>query len=385
MKNNQRLSTAITLATAVAFAGFLTGCASLPQFGGTIGVEPYGKLADGAQVEVYTLTNANGLEAKIITYGGIVTSLKVPDRDGNLGDVVLGYDKLDDYVRNSPYFGAIVGRYGNRIAKGKFSIDGKEYTLATNNDANALHGGLKGFDKAVWKANPVKTGNGPSLELTYLSKDGEEGYPGNLSVKAVYTLTNKNGLRLDIEAKTDKPTVCNLTHHSYFNLADAGKGSILDHKVTIEADKFTPVDEGLIPTGEMPSVKGTPFDFTTPHTIGERIGVENQQLKYGAGYDHNWVLRNQDGDLAVAATVEESKTGRIMQVLSTEPGLQFYTGNFLDGSNVGKSDTTYNHRAAFCMEPQHYPDSPNQPEFPTTLLKPGQTYKNTIIYRFSAK
>ncbi|MDP6523723.1 MAG: aldose epimerase family protein [Kiritimatiellia bacterium] len=385
MKKNRKLTTAVMLVMTIAMAGILAGCSSIPQFGGTIEVAPYGKLADGSEVEIYTLTNGHGLEAKIITYGGIVTSLKVPDRDGKLGDIVLGYDKLDDYVRNNPYFGCLVGRYGNRIAKGKFSIDGKEYTLATNNDANALHGGLKGFDKAVWKARPAKTGNGPSLELIYLSKDGEEGYPGNLSVKAVYTLTNKNGLRLDFEARTDKPTVCNLTHHSYFNLANAGKSTILDHEVTIEADKFTPVDEGLIPTGKTPLVKGTPFDFSTPHTIGERIGVENQQLKYGAGYDHNWVLRNQDGDLALAATVVEPKTGRIMQVLSTEPGLQFYTGNFLDGSNVGKSGTVYNHRAAFCMEPQHYPDSPNHPEFPTTLLKPGQTYKNTIIYRFSAK
>lgn len=369
------------LATVV-FAMFFTGCAFLPRFGGSIDVESYGKLADGKDVEIYTLTNRRGLEARIITYGGIITSLKVPDRNGTLGDVVLGYDKLDDYVRNNPYFGSLVGRYGNRIAGGKFSIDDREYTLATNNGDHALHGGLKGFDKVLWKATPIKTANGPALELTYVSKDGEEGYPGNLSVKATYTLTNKNELRLDYEAHTDKATICNLTHHSYFNLADAGATTVLDHLVRIEADKFTPVDEGLIPTGELRPVIDTPFDFTTPHTIGERIEDENQQLSYGRGYDHNWVLRNQKGDLALAATVIEPRTGRIMEVLSTEPGLQFYTGNFLDGSNVGKSRTAYNHRSAFCMEPQHYPDSPNHPDFPSTLLKPGDIYNNTIIYRF---
>ena len=340
----------------------------------------FGKTADGTPVEIYTLRNSSGMEATIMTYGGIVTSLKVPDRNGKFGDVVLGYDNLGGYLTNSPYFGALIGRYGNRIAKGKFTLDGQTYTLATNNVPNHLHGGLKGFDKVVWTAKPVETFYGPGLELTYLSKDGEEGYPGNLSVTAVYTVTGKNELLLQYTATTDKDTICNLTHHSYFNLR--GSGDILDHVVQINADKFTPVDSTLIPTGELKPVDGTPFDFRESVAIGARIGDDNEQLKFGTGYDHNWVLNKQSGEVSLAARVYEPASGRVMEVFTSEPGLQFYTGNFLDGTITGKRGRTYKFRDAFCMEAQHFPDSPNHPDFPTTELKPGETYKNTIAYKF---
>ncbi|MCX8035805.1 MAG: galactose mutarotase [Candidatus Sumerlaeia bacterium] len=347
---------------------------------GGITREPFVASGSGIPIELFTLKNANGMVAKITNYGGIVTELWVPDRAGKLGDVVLGYDHLAGYINQSPYFGCLVGRYGNRIAKGKFTLGGKEYSLLCNNGPNALHGGAKGFDKVVWKANPI-SGAEPKLELTYLSRDGEEGYPGNLSVKATYTLTADNGLRLDYEATTDKETIVNLTQHSYFNLA--GKGDILDHEVMIAADRFTPVDATLIPTGELRPVKGTPFDFTTPHKIGERINADDEQIKFGGGYDHNWVLNKPAGKLDVIARVTEASTGRVLEVLSTEPGLQFYTGNFLDGTITGKGGWVYKHRSAFCMEPQHFPDSPNKPNFPSVVLKPGETYRNTIIYRFS--
>ena len=352
----------------------------------SVSASDYGVMPDGTVVSQYTLINTKGMSAVIINYGGIVTHLKVPDREGKLGDIVLGYDKLEDYIANNPYFGALIGRYGNRIAKGQFSIDGKKCQLAANNGPNALHGGLKGFDKVVWEATAGVTSDGPALTLKYRSKDGEEGYPGNLAVTAVYTLTEDNGLKVEFKATTDKPTVCNLTHHSYFNLKDAGKSKILDHQVTINADKFNPVDSTLIPTGELRPVANTPFDFRKPHTIGERIAADNEQLKFGAGYDHNWIL-NKDtaGALSLVATVYEPASGRVMEVLTTEPGLQFYVGNFLDGSNVGKGGLAYQHRTGFCMEPQHYPDSPNQPSFPSTVLRPGQTFENTIIYRFSTK
>jgi aldose 1-epimerase len=352
---------------------------------GSITREPFGQTPDGTPVELYTLRNSKGMEAKIMTYGGIVTSLKAPDKNGNFGDVVLGYDNLNGYLKSTPYFGALIGRYGNRIANGKFSLGGQTYTLAKNNGENALHGGLKGFDKVVWKVAEAKVGaRGPELELTYLSKDGEEGYPGNLKVTAVYTLTENNDLRLDFTATTDADTVCNLTHHSYFNLR--GGGDVLHHVVTINADKFTPVDSGLIPTGELRPVKGTPFDFTTPHAIGERVGQTNDdQIKLGNGYDHNWVLNKKDSELSLAATVYEPTSGRVMEVWTTEPGTQFYTGNFLDGTITGKGGWTYQSRNGLCFEPQHYPDSPNHPAFPSTELKPGQTYKNTIIYKFSVR
>jgi aldose 1-epimerase len=345
--------------------------------------QPFGKTADGQAVDLYRLTNASGVEARIMTYGGIVVSLKVPDRNGKMGDVVLGYDNLDGYLKNNPHFGCIVGRYANRIAQGRFTLNGREYRLAQNNGENHLHGGIKGFDKVVWKAKPVEGKEGVGLSLSYLSKDGEEGYPGNLSVTVVYTLTNKNELKVDYAATTDKDTIINLTHHSYFNLA--GSGSILNHQVMINGDRFTPADQTLIPTGELRSVKGTPMDFTTATAIGARINQQDDQLKFGRGYDHNWVVnRNGDG-LAFAARAYEPESGRVVEVYTTEPGLQFYTGNFLDGSIRGKSGQVYQQRFGFCLETQHFPDSPNKPGFPSTLLKPGRKYTTATVHRFSAK
>ena len=382
-----KITRAILYTAAGLSAASLIGCASMCKnsckSNGAISHAPFGHTPDGTPVELYTLRNRHGMEAQIMTYGGIVTSLKVPDKNGNLGDVVLGYDNLDGYLKSTPYFGALIGRYGNRIAKGKFSLDGKEYTLATNNVPNCLHGGVKGFDKVVWTVKETEVGeDGPELELTYLSKDGEEGFPGNLTVKATYTVTEDNALKVKFKATTDQDTVLNLTHHSYFNLR--GSGDILDHVVTINADKFTPVDSTLIPTGELRPVKGTPFDFTAPTAIGARINNTNDdQIKFGGGYDHNWVLNKKSHELSLAARVTESTSGRVMEVWSTEPGTQFYTGNFLDGSITGKGGWVYQLRNAFCFEPQHFPDSPNHPEFPTTELKPGQTYHNTIVYKFS--
>jgi aldose 1-epimerase len=334
-------------------------------------------------VDIYTLRNGKGAEARIMTYGGIVVSLKMPDKDGQSGDVVLGYDDLGSYVKKSPYFGALIGRYGNRIGGAKFALDGTTYTLATNDGPNMLHGGLKGFDKRVWGATPGGSADGPQLILHYLSKDGEEGFPGNLDVTATFTLTHDNALRLEYMATTDKDTVVNLTHHGYFNLA--GKGDILSHVVMIPADRFTPVDSTLIPTGVLQPVENTPFDFRTATAIGARIGQDDEQLKFGKGYDHNWVINKTMGDLTLMARVTEPTSGRVMEVWSTEPGLQFYSGNFLDGTITGKGGRVYEHRDAFCMEPQHYPDSPNKPDFPTTELKPGEVYHNTIIYKFSTQ
>jgi len=359
----------------------LSGCSTSRRSTSAISERPFGTDSQGTPVTLYTLHNKSGAEVSICNYGGLVTSLKVPDRNGNYGDVVLGFDNLADYIKDSPYFGALIGRYGNRIAKGKFTLDGTTYNLATNNGPNALHGGLKGFDKVIWKARPFQSESGPSLELTYLSKDGEEGYPGNLSTKAVYTLTDDNALKLEYTATSDKDTVVNLTHHSYFNLA--GKGTILDHVLMINADKYTPVDSTLIPTGELQPVDGTPFDFRTPTAIGARIGQDNEQLKFGNGYDHNWVINDNTGAIRLMARVYEPTSGRVLEVLSSEPGLQFYTGNFLDGTLKGKGGWIYQFRNAFCMEPQHFPDSPNQPNFPSVVLKPGTVYHNTIIYRFS--
>jgi aldose 1-epimerase len=346
---------------------------------------PFGAAPDGAPVSLYTLRNKNGVEARIMTYGGIIQSLKVPDKNGKLGDVVLGYDDLNGYITNSPYFGALVGRYGNRIAKGHFTLDGTTYTLAVNNGVNALHGGVKGFDKAIWQAKPGRSDASETLELTYTSHDGEEGYPGNLKVTALYTLTADNAIRLDYTATADKDTIVNLTQHSYFNLAGQGEGSILGHEVYLNADKFTPVDATLIPTGELKPVDGTPFDFRTPTTIGARIGQADEQLKFGNGYDHNWVMNHPMGQLGLDARVTEPTSGRVLEVWSTEPGLQFYCGNFLDGTITGKGGRVYQFRNGFCMEPQHYPDSPNHDNFPSVVLHPGETYHNTIIYRFSVK
>ena len=372
-----------TMMLAVAAGSCLVGCKKNTVSADSITEAPFGTDSSGAAVTLYTLRNLNGAQATICNYGGLVTSLMMPDKDGFLGDVVLGYDNVAAYIKDTPYFGALIGRYGNRIANGKFTLDCNEYTLATNNVPNALHGGKKGFDKVMWTAKSVQTADGPSLELTYVSKDGEEGYPGNLSVKAVYTLTEDNSLKLQYTATTDKATVANLTHHSYFNLA--GKGDILSHTVMIAADKFTPVDSTLIPTGELKPVDNTPFDFRTPTTIGARIGQTDEQLKFGGGYDHNWVINKPMGQMGLMARVTEPTSGRVLEVSSDEPGLQFYSGNFLDGTLTGKGGWVYKFRNGFCMEPQHYPDSPNQPSFPSVVLKPGETYHNTIIYKFSVQ
>ena len=344
--------------------------------------ESFGKTADGTAVRLFTLTNSSGMEVKITNYGGIVVSWMVPDRTGNPADVVLGYDTLKGYLGKTPYFGSIVGRYGNRIAKGRFELDGREVKLATNNDENHLHGGIRGFDKVVWDAQSGLGEMGPRLVLTYCSPDGEEGYPGNLSVKVTYTLTDKDELRIDYWATADKPTHVNLTNHSYFNLAGQGNGDILGHELTIYADRFTPVDKGLIPTGELRGVAGTPMDFLQPTTIGSRIEQKDQQIEVGGGYDHNFVLSGK-GHLKKAAHIYEPTSGRVLEVLTTEPGVQFYSGNFLDGTIVGKADKTYIQRYGFCLETQHFPDSPNQPQFPTTVLRPGKEYETTTVYRFS--
>ncbi|MBM4029524.1 MAG: galactose mutarotase, partial [Planctomycetes bacterium] len=344
----------------------------------------FGQTADGQQVRIYHLTNSNGLKAGIMTYGATVVSLEVPDKSGQLGDIVLGYDNLQAYIRNSPYFGTIVGRYGNRIGKGKFTLDGTEYTLATNNGENHLHGGLKGFDKVVWTDEPVRRSDAVGVKFGYVSKDGEEGYPGTLKGTVTYLLTNKNELRIEYVATTDKPTPVNLTHHGYWNLT-GGRRDILEHVLTLNAGKFTPVDKGLIPTGELPAVKGTVMDFTRPTAIGARIESDFEQIKSGGGYDHNWVLNKGGKDMTLAARVYEPTSGRVMEVFTKEPGVQFYSGNFLDGTITGKGGTIYQHRWGFCLETQHYPDSPNKPQFPTTILRPGRKYETATVYRFSVK
>jgi aldose 1-epimerase len=343
---------------------------------------PYGKTAGGAAVTLYTLTNANGLEADIIDYGGIVVSVKAPDRTGAVADVVLGFDSLPDYESHG-FFSALIGRYGNRIANGAFTLDGKSYTLAKNNGPNALHGGLKGFDKVVWTSRVVSAAGQQALELTYVSKDGEEGYPGTLSATVTYSLTADNALRIHYQATTDKPTVVNLTNHAYFNLAGHGHGDILQHLLQIDADKFTPVDTTLIPTGELRAVDGTPFDFRKPTAIGARIAAKDEQIGFGGGYDHNYVLNGKAGTLRLAARVTDPGSGRVLEVRTTEPGVQFYTGNFLDGTAIGKGGKAYQQRFGFCLETQHYPDSPNKPAFPSTALRPGAHYDTTTEYRFT--
>jgi aldose 1-epimerase len=347
---------------------------------------PFGVTPDGQQVSIYTLTNSNGVEARVINYGGIVTSLRVPDRDGNLEDVVLGFDSLDGYVQEHPYFGAIIGRYGNRIRGGQFALEGETYRLPVNNGPNSLHGGEKGFDKVVWTAEPFQNERGQGLVLTYTSPDGHQGYPGTLQARVTYTLTDSNELIFDYLATTDKATPVNLTQHTYFNLAGDGSGSILNHEMMLNASRFTPVDSTLIPTGELRSVQGTPFDFRQPTPLGARIGQEEEQLRFGLGYDHNFVIDRAEGDsLTLAARVYEPTSGRVMEVLTTEPGVQLYTGNFLDGSLTGKEGTVYEHRTGFCLETQHFPDSPNQPSFPSTILRPGEEYRSTTVYRFSTR
>lgn len=350
----------------------------------TISKEAFGQLPDGQQADLYTLTNANGMTVNITNYGGIITKLTAPDKNGQWADVVLGFDSLAPYLSGHPFFGALVGRYGNRIAKGKFKLNGQEYSLAINNGPNALHGGTKGFDKVIWKATEIKQDSVVGLQLEYTSKDMEEGYPGNLTVKVVYTLDNENALTIDYTATTDKPTVVNLTNHSYFNLTGL-KRDILDHEVTIASDSIVPVDTTLIPTGKLRAVEGTPFDFRKATKVGAGIDkVEDEQIKAGGGYDHCWVLKRSGDGLEKFATVKDPESGRVMEVFTTEPGVQFYTGNFLDGKLTGKG-ATYSKRFGLCLETEHYPDSPNQPQFPTTTLNPGETYKTTTKYKFSAK
>lgn len=348
--------------------------------------ESYGITNDGQKVDVYTLKNDKGMEVEIITYGGIITSLKTPDKNGEYQNIVLGYDSLSQYIANNPYFGAIIGRYGNRIAKGKFSISGKEYTLETNNGSNHLHGGNKGFDKVVWDAEPISYHDSASLKLTYTSKDMEEGYPGNLTVAVTYTLANDNSLAVSYEAITDEETIVNLTQHSYFNLSGDFNNPILDHQLTINADKFLPVDSTLIPTGQFEDVTDTPFDFRNPKTVEAEINVDNDQLKKGLGYDHCWVLNDQGSGVRFVASAYHPESGRFLEVYSDEPGLQFYSGNFLDGTLPMKGGIgTYKQRTGFCLETQHYPDSPNQETFPSVSLSPGEKYTSKTSFRFSVK
>jgi aldose 1-epimerase len=342
----------------------------------------FGTLPDGRAVEQYMLCGGNGAFCKIITYGGVVTELHVPDKTGKLADVVLGFDNFEGYLGPHPYFGATCGRFSNRIAKGKFTLDGKTYSLAINNGPNALHGGLKGFDKVVWRATPSETKDAAMLKLEYTSVDGEEGYPGKLNVTVIFTFTEANDLRIDYSAVTDKATPINLTNHSYFNLAGAGAGDVFGHELQLTAGHFTPTDDTLIPTGEIKSVKGTPFDFTAPKTIGKDI--EKLYAQPHRGYDHNFVLDNQTKVLALAARVTEPKSGRVMEVLTEEPAVQLYTANFLGDTN-GKSGKTYRQYGAFCLETQHFPDSVNHPNFPSTILRPGSEYRTTTIYRFPAQ
>jgi len=362
---------------------FLQACSTPTKEEKTeVTTQAYGKMPDGTPVDLYKLTNSSGMQAGIITYGGAVVQLMAPDKSGKAGDVVVAMDDLDGMRKQTAFFGALIGRYGNRIGHAQFALDGQTYKLPANDGVNTLHGGPDGFDKHVWKAASGTSADGPTLTLDYVSKDGEMGFPGTLTARVVYTLTNKNELKIDYTATTDKPTVVNLTNHTYFNLA--GEGDVLGHEVAISADRFTPVDSGLIPTGELKPVKGTPFDFTNATAIGARIDQDDPQLQAGHGYDHNWVLNRSGDGLSKAAEVHDPKSGRVMEVWTTEPGLQFYTGNFLDGSLKGKG-RVFNRRNAFCMETQHYPDSPNKPDFPSTTLRPGQTYHTTTVYRFSAK
>ena len=345
------------------------------------------QVKDFDSIKLYTLKNESGMTVRVTNYGAIVTSIIVPDRNGKQADVALGYDRVEDYINavDKPYFGAVVGRYGNRIAKGEFTLDDETYSLLKNNGENHLHGGAIGFDKVVWTVDEYVEGQ--ALTLSYLAKDKEEGYPGNLQLKITYTLTDDNSLVVDYHATTDKATPVNVTQHTYFNLKGEGQGTILDHKLMLNAKKFTPVDESLIPTGEMPTVAGTPFDFTTPKAIGRDIGQQNEQLVFGLGYDHNWILDTdgKEGELSLAAQVHEPSSGRVMEIYTTEPGIQFYCGNFLDGRLKGKSGKPYVHRGGFCLETQHFPDSPNQPNFPSTILKPGETYDSKTVFKFSTK
>jgi aldose 1-epimerase len=347
-----------------------------------LGKRPFGKTETGKEVLLYSLQNKNGMEVQIMTYGGSVISLRVPDRLGKFADVVLGYDRLDGYLKNNPYFGGLIGRFGNRIAKGRFTLNGTPYQLPVNSGENHLHGGFKGYDKVVWDSEEIETDSTIGLKLEYSSQDGEEGYPGNLEVTVNYVLNNNNELMIEYHATTDKPTIVNMTHHSYFNLAGAGEGDILAQELKIDADRFTPVDSNLIPTGELQDVTGTPMDFRKLTAIGTRINDPDKQLAYAGGYDHNWVLNKGDNALTLAASAYDPNSGRMLEIYTTEPGMQFYSGNFLDGSITGKQDKVYQHRYAFCLEPQHFPDAPNKSNFPPVDLKPGEKYYHKSIYKF---
>jgi aldose 1-epimerase len=357
---------------------------STKQDSAAVMVTNFGELTDGTPMSQYTLTNAKGASMKVINYGGIITSLMIPDKHGKMGDVVLGHDSVEGYLTDNPFFGALIGRYGNRIAKGKFSLDGKEYTLAVNNGANHLHGGNKGFDKVIWNIEQHEVEDGVALKLSYVSKDMEEGYPGNLKAEVIYTLTDRNELKIDYKATTDKKTIVNLTQHTYFNLTGV-KRDILSHELVLNADKFLPVDKTLIPTGELKPVAGTPFDFRKPVAIGKRINEPDEQLKFGNGYDHCWVLNRAADGMNQAATLYDSISGREVVVYTTEPGIQFYSGNFLDGSITGKNGIVYGFRTGLCLETQHFPDSPNRPEFPSVTLNPGETYTSQTVYKFSVR
>jgi aldose 1-epimerase len=347
--------------------------------------EAWGALGDGRPVAAFVVTNANGVELRIIEYGGIIVSLRVKDREGRLDDVVHGHDTLAGYLPNPPFFGCIVGRYANRIGKAEFPLDGKKYTLAKNNGENHLHGGVKGWNQALWQGSPFEKAGAAGVILSHVSPDGDEGYPGKVAARVTYTLDDKDALHVLYQATTDKPTVINLSQHSYFNLGGAKAADILGHELVLRADRYTPVDDGLIPTGELAPVKGTPFDFTTPTRIGARIDADNVQIKRGKGYDHNFVVNGEPGKLRLAARVVEPTTGRTLEVMTTEPGVQFYTANFLDGTIKGKGGRSYGRRSAFCLETQHFPDSPNKPSFPTTRLNPGQEFKSETVFTFGAQ
>ena len=379
----RRLSFACVILFVLAIGGSLFAQAGSSKTKSGVQQKAFGT-RDGRPVTLYTLTNSHGVEVHAMNYGGIILSIRVPDRKGQVADIVLGHDALEGYTPNPPYLGAIVGRYANRIANGTFTLDGKAYTLPKNDGPNTLHGGTtRTFDKVVWDAEHLKGKTG--VAFTYLSKDGEEGFPGNMKVTVTYTLSEANELGIDYQATTDKASPINVSQHSYFNLKGEGNGEILDHEIMINADRFTPVDKNLIPTGELKSVKGTPFDFTTSTKIGARIEDKDEQLTLGHGYDHNFVINRKGPGLTLAARAYEPTTGRVLEVSTTQPGVQFYTGNFLDGTVTGKEGHVYKRRFGFCLETQHFPDSPNHPDFPTTILKPGEKFHQTTVFKFSAK
>ncbi len=375
----------LTHSVLIATLCFLVSCQSGKKENQMIEKRLFGLLPDGSQAFLYTLTNASGMRATITDYGAAVVSLLAPDNNGKFDDVVLGYDSLSGYINGQSYFGVIVGRYGNRIGKGKFKLDGKEYQLTINDGENHLHGGTHGLSKVLWSAEPMQTDSSQSLKLTCTSPDGDEGYPGNVTVQVTYTLNNNNELVIEYSGTTDQTTILNPTHHSYFNLSGSASNTILNHQLQIQSDSMTPVDRGLITTGELVPVAGTPFDFRTLTGIGLHIKDQNEQLTLGLGYDHNWVLRNYTGKVREVGEVYDPVSGRLLTMFTDQPGLQFYSGNFLDGSAVGKKGIAYQYRTGFCLEAQHYPDSPNKPQFPSVVLKPGETYRQTTMYKFSTK